>query len=89
MNLMPYEIRVEKELDGRWRTWFGDLEIVYAADSDETILRGELVDQSALFGVLGRVRDLGLTLVGVARGPSTVHPNAGCSAQDDELFNLK
>lgn len=62
-----YEIRVESELDTRWREWFGGLGIAYDAEYDETVLRGELVDQPALFGVLGMVRDLGLTLVAVER----------------------
>ena len=74
-----YEIRVEKELDVRWAEWFGGLGIEYNANGDETILRGVMVDQCALFGVLGKVRDLGLTLVAVQRRPSTpLH-----SAQDE------
>ncbi len=63
----PYEIRIAEQLDPRWTEWFGGLEIVYAADGDETILRGEMADQPALFGVLGKVRDLGLTLISVQR----------------------
>ena len=61
-----YEIRVAEHLDERWTKWFGDLEIVYT-ESGETILRGEMADQPALFGVLGKVRDLGLTLISVQR----------------------
>ncbi len=61
-----YEIRVAEHLDERWTKWFGDLEIVYT-ESGETILRGEMADQPALFGALGKVRDLGLTLILVQR----------------------
>lgn len=61
-----YEIRVAEHLDERWAKWFGDLEIIHS-ESGETILRGEMVDQPALFGVLGKVRDLGLTLISVQR----------------------
>ncbi len=64
-----YEIRVAEQLDGRWAKWFGDLEIVHASDCEETILRGEMADQPALFGVLGKIRDLGLTLISVQRLP--------------------
>ena len=62
-----YEIRVAEHLDKRLAEWFGELEIINAAESDETILRGEMVDQPALFGVLGKIRDLGLTLISVQR----------------------
>jgi hypothetical protein len=62
-----YEIHVAEYLDERWTKWFGDLEIAHSAESGETILRGEMRDQPALFGVLGKVRDLGLTLISVQR----------------------
>jgi hypothetical protein len=45
------------------------LEIVHSDESGETILRVEMVDQPALFGALGKVRDLGLTLISVQRLP--------------------
>jgi hypothetical protein len=63
----PYEIRVAEHLDERWARWFGEMEIQHMVESDETILRGVMADQPALFGVLGRIRDLGLTLVSVQR----------------------
>lgn len=61
-----YEIRIEEELAERWTQWFDGLEITHT-DSHETILRGEMADQPALFGVLGKIRDLGLTLISVQR----------------------
>ena len=66
-----YEIRVAEQLDAHWAKWFGDLEITYT-ECGETILRGEMADQSALFGVLGKIRDLGLTLISVQRLPAPV-----------------
>ena len=36
-------------------------------ESDGTVLRGSVVDQAALHGVLGKVRDLGLPLIAVNR----------------------
>ena len=62
-----YEIRIAEHLDERWVKWFGGLEITRSAESGETIFRGEMIDQPALFGVLGKIRDLGLTLVSVQR----------------------
>jgi hypothetical protein len=59
-----YEIRLEGRLDDRWATWFDGLTL--ARDSDgTTTLRGEVVDQTALHGLLQRIRDLGMPLVSV------------------------
>ncbi len=61
-----YEIRVEGVLTDRWSGWFEGLTI--RQDSgDETLLSGPLVDQSALHGVLMKIRDLGLPLISVHR----------------------
>ena len=76
-----YEIRIAEALDPRWTEWFGGLEIVCAAGCGETILRGEMADQPALFGVLGKVRDLGLTLISVQRLPPPVRAS---DSQTDE-----
>lgn len=71
-----YEIRVAEYLNERWTAWFDDLEITHSAESGETILCGEMCDQPALFGVLGKVRDLGLTLISVQRqSPVGAQPN--------------
>ena len=60
-----YEIRVKGYLDEqRWSAWFGGLEITYEANGD-TVLTGSVVDQSALHGLLRKVRDLGLPLLSV------------------------
>ncbi len=69
-----YEIRVAEYIDERLPKWFEGLEIAHTA-SGETLLRGEMADQPALFGALGRVRDLGLTLISVQRlEPIIVEP---------------
>ncbi len=61
-----YEIRVEGQVDELWEEWFEGMKIDYKNDS-ETILLGELKDQTALHGVLDRIRDLGLILISVER----------------------
>ena len=61
-----YEIRVKGHLDGRWSVWFDGLAIANVEDGD-AVLSGEIVDQSALHGVLAKVRDLGLPLMAVSR----------------------
>lgn len=61
-----YEIRVQGHLDQRWSEWFDGLAISYDADGN-TVLRGPLVDEAALHGVLNKVRDLVLPLLAVSR----------------------
>ena len=59
-----YEIRLEGHLDPRWAAWFDGLDLVTGSDGT-TVLTGPVVDQSALHGLLQKVRDLGLPLVSV------------------------
>ena len=61
-----YEIRVQGHLDQCWSEWFDGLAISYDADGN-TVLRGPLVDEAALHGVLNKVRDLALPLLAVSR----------------------
>jgi hypothetical protein len=65
-QLMVYQIRVEGHLDHQWTDWFEGLTITLEADG-EMLLTGPVVDQSALFGVLKKVRDLGMPLISVNR----------------------
>lgn len=58
---MNYEIRVEGYLGKNAAIWFDGFEVEHTADG-ETILRGPIIDQAALHGILTRIRDLGLTL---------------------------
>jgi hypothetical protein len=60
-----YEVRVEGHLDELWSDWFGGMALGHQEDG--TPMTGPLADQSALFGVLEKVRDLGRTLVAVQR----------------------
>jgi hypothetical protein len=61
-----YAIRVQGHLDQHWSVWFDGLAISYDADGT-TVLRGSLVDEAALHGVLSKVRDLALPLLSVNR----------------------
>jgi len=60
------EIRLEGHLDERWTDWFEGLTITREANG-ETRLTGQVVDQTALHGLLRKVRDLGLPLISVNR----------------------
>jgi hypothetical protein len=60
-----YEIRVGGTLGQDWTAWFEGLQI--KADGRQTVISGSLADQSALHGVLSKIRDLGLCLISVRR----------------------
>lgn len=59
-----YQIRLKGHLDDQWADWFGSLTITLEEDGN-TLLTGPVVDQAALFGLLKKVRDLGLPLVSI------------------------
>jgi hypothetical protein len=62
--MQSVEIRVQGRIDEHWSHWFDDLTITHT-DQGETILTGCVADQATLYGVLARLRDLGLLLVSV------------------------
>jgi hypothetical protein len=57
-----YRIRIRGHLDPVWTTWFDDLAIAQEPDGTTT-LTGSIIDQAELFGLLGRLRDLGAMLL--------------------------
>jgi hypothetical protein len=61
-----YQIRLEGHLGRQWTEWFGGLTITLEENGD-TLLTGPVVDQAALFGLLRKVRDLGISLLSVNR----------------------
>ena len=67
-----YEIRIKGHLDDQWADWFGGLSI-RLEENGSTLLSGPVVDQSALYGLLKKVRDLGMALVSV----NPVQPDPG------------
>jgi hypothetical protein len=67
--LVQYEIRVTGHLDPRWAAWFDGLSLT-GGDDGTTVIRGPIVDQAALHGVLQKLRDLGIPLISVTQLPS-------------------
>jgi hypothetical protein len=66
---MIYQIKIESYLDDQWAGWFGDLTITLEENGD-TLLTGPVIDQAALFGLLKKIRDLGMPLISIKRvGP--------------------
>ena len=76
MSKQPtYQIRLTGHLGDQWSAWFAGMTIHRQANG-ETVLIGELQDQTALHGVLMKIRDLGLPLVEVKRleRPESTNP---------------
>jgi hypothetical protein len=61
-----YEILLKGHLENRWAAWFDGLVITKRGDGT-TVIHGIVVDQTALHGLLQKVRDLGLPLIAVTR----------------------
>ena len=61
-----YEIRIAGHLPSQWSAWFEGLAVTLEPDGT-TLLSGPVADQAALYGLLKKVRDLGMPLVAVNR----------------------
>jgi hypothetical protein len=62
-----YEIKVQGKLDdSHWSQWFDGMTVT-VEERGETVIRGPVADQAALFGLLAKVRDLALPLLSVQR----------------------
>jgi hypothetical protein len=65
-----YQIKVQGRLEERWAQWFDGMSIAFERAEDGstvTVLTGSVVDQAALYGLINRMRDLGLPLISVGR----------------------
>jgi hypothetical protein len=61
---MVYQIRLEGHLGNQWADWFGCV-VITLESNGSTLLTGLVIDQSALHGLLKKVRDLGMPLISV------------------------
>jgi hypothetical protein len=59
-----YEVRIAGHLPPQWADWFEGLSVTLQPDGT-TRLSGPVIDQAALYGLLKKVRDLGLPLISV------------------------
>lgn len=62
---VAYEIRIEGQVSEQLLSAFEGMEATVG--SRETVLRGPVLDQAALYGLLDRIQALGLELVEVRR----------------------
>lgn len=59
-----YQIKIEGHLNPAWSEWLEGLTLTHEPDGS-TALTGGLTDQADLYGVLIKLRDLGLILISV------------------------
>lgn len=59
-----YQIRIKGQLAPHFSAWFGDFTISHTPDGN-TLLTGAVADQAALYGLVARCRDLGVTLISI------------------------
>lgn len=63
---MVFRIRIKGHWNDLWTDWFEGMTISLEENGD-TLLTGPVVDQATLYGLLRRVRDVGMPLVSVNR----------------------
>lgn len=63
--MLEVKIIVKGRIDTKWADWLGGL-MMSCTESDQTILTGVLPDQAAVYGIIARIRDLGLDLSSVS-----------------------
>jgi len=61
------EIYIEGRLDTLWTDWLEGFTLTYTGQN-ETVLTGQVTDQSALYGLIAKLRDLGVKLLSVNYG---------------------
>lgn len=61
-------IHIHGRIDEDWKHWFEGLRVEQQSD-DTTLLTGQVTDQSALYGLLAKLRDLGLELISIESDP--------------------
>ncbi len=64
-----YEIRLQGRLDRRWTAWLNGMTVT-PGDGGTTLVRGPVIDQPALHGLLARLRDLGIPLISINQIPA-------------------
>ncbi len=58
-------IKVKGRIDASWSDCFEGIELIDHG-TDDTILYGAVKDQAAFYGLIGKLRDLGLQLIEVS-----------------------
>jgi hypothetical protein len=64
-TMQQVKLRIKGHIPPRWSEWFGGLTITQSG-LDETVLSGPVQDEAALYGIISRLRDLGLKLISLS-----------------------
>lgn len=67
------QIEVKGHLNDEWKEWFEGMNISYKKGN--TILVGDIKDESSLHGILNRIRDLNLKLISLMPFEKNNHTN--------------
>ena len=59
-----YVIRIKGHLDTGWQNWFDDLSIQHE-ETGTTLLSGNIPDQPALYGIVLKLSQIGVTLLSI------------------------
>lgn len=62
--MLQVEVRLKGQIDQSWSDWFDGLAIRYA-EGDQTVMSGPIADQAALYGLVSKLRDIGLPLLSI------------------------
>ncbi len=63
-------IRLREHLDQQWVEWLDGFTMTHT-EQNETILTGSIPDQAALYGLIAKLRDLGVILLSINIGEQT------------------
>lgn len=66
--MQSLEIRVDGLLDESWADWLNGFKLTHTSVG-ETILIGKIEDQASLYGLLAKLRDLGVNLISINLTP--------------------
>ena len=84
-----YEIKIKGLLDDHWQQWFEGMTLKRRespeADQEYSLIRGWIVDQPALHGLLAKIRDLNLTLLSVRK----ISSSDLCNEEPDQNHKQK
>ena len=75
-----FQIRIQGHLGRQWAGWFDGLTIALEEDGN-TLLSGPVIDQSALHGILKKIRDLGMPLLSV----NSVEPGSQDTSDNKQM----
>lgn len=63
---IQYHVTIQGHLPPRWAERFEDLEIIHESDGTTSLI-GNIPDQAALYGLIIKFRDMGLTLLAIRK----------------------